>query len=193
MSAARKLRRKRDETQRLVEAYDVVAAPIFAAEWRPDCCLNGTRVALEVFRGLGLKARPMSVRAIACNASYLMALESHFKEHHPFAWAVMLDVEEVTDKPGWPGHVVAVVEGTTLVDSAAGQMSRPMKGLVVPQIVVAPWRDGLELQLPLSEGAILAYDERKKDRSYLDMPGFQNHAENREVAQRILAQLRLTR
>jgi hypothetical protein len=190
VSAVKKLRRRLAETDRIVESYSEVAGPVFAREFTPDCCLNATWIALHVFRQLGLTARPMSVRALACNRSYLMALESNFKEHHPFAWSVMLDVEEASDMPGWPGHVVAIVEGRLLVDSSAGQMSRPMKGIVVPQIVVAPWKDGRELQLQLPEGALLAYDERKADKSYLDMPGFRGHAENREVAREILDRIR---
>jgi len=93
--------------------------------FRPDHCVNGTRVATRVLARFGVRARPVSVTVGVYNdfawqlAQAGVAVED-WPEH---AWAV--GVDDGPAKPGrFAGHLVAEGKGWTL-DISAGQFHRP--------------------------------------------------------------------
>lgn len=197
-STARKLRRRGGGTQQLLAHYVEAAGPVLSEHFRPDCCLNATWVAIQVLSKLGVKAGAASVRMAAANREYLQWMQRDFQDEAAAraagAWSVAIDVDNISNiVNGWAGHLVAIVEGTTLLDSSAGQVSRPEKKIAVPQLVVTPWTPGEESQVTLPEGGLLAYDERASDKSFLEQPGFRGHDLNRDVARLILTKVKVVR
>lgn len=168
-------------------------------------CLNATRVLLDVMRSFNVRAEPLSVRAMAMNAIYMqkldeigrMPLESELNDWiAEGAWALGTDTRpESSDesKNQWAGHLVALVQDF-LVDAAAVQMSRPAKGIEIPDVFVAPVTPGfLKGKKPIvsvsDEGAQLFYWSRLGDRSWEKLSGFQRHGMNVELAEEIAGEM----
>lgn len=98
--------------------------------------------------------------------------------------------EQLAHLTGWSGHLVLVVNGRWFVDGSTAQMNRPAKNLLVPPIVltqIAPRHlRGCGFALPLSDGGRVAYRATPEVTEYEDLPGFQRHAVNLEVARRLV-------
>jgi hypothetical protein len=133
------------------------ARPMILAGWGPESCAVSTRIALDVCRAVGVSAKPLAVAVMAFNEPawplFLDGVPVH--EWPPEAWSVGIDPEERS-------HVVALVEGTTLLDLSADQLDRPEKRLRVPEPVVARvgpafLTDGDHLGLSDDEGTRLLY------------------------------------
>jgi len=193
--------------QQVIKLYIETAIPVFKDAFSPDCCLNGTRVTLEVLGRLGFKARPLVTHSLAMNAAFWTRLresgdwpqqevmDAWVKDG---AWAVGVDGVQPEAQKGYEGgHLVVVVQGL-LLDSAAGQFARPAKDIIVPPMVVASVKEEfLAGKAPLvlteegdSKGTVLTYNARPADRTYLDTPGFQPHHGNMKVVQCILETMR---
>lgn len=177
------------------------ANTILPEVFSPDCCLNGTRVVIEGLSKFGIRVEPVSVYVVAVNKAYkdftkelgdlptVEQLQADPRE----PWAIGVDTQNVARTDGWPGHLVAIVEGRFIVDAAAGQYSRPQRKIHIPNVVMAPaparfTRRGV-ISLPLPEDGQLEYKARKGDLSYENVAGFQRHAANLSVAARIVASL----
>lgn len=165
------------------------AAPVFAQRFTKDCCLNATRVLIEVFRDFGIPARAMVVRCVAGNAEYFASLAQ--EKELEGAWACACDAPSGFDGKHWDGHVVVFVRGM-LVDAASGNMSRPAKRIHVPDVyagtVPRGWeRGGVQHVVELPEDGALAYEALPKNRDHEKLPGFQRSPHNLEIAQTIKA------
>jgi hypothetical protein len=196
----------------LLRLYAEHAERVFRQRFRPDCCLNVTRIGLECLRELGLGAEPLSVRCMAMNRQYRQTVQrlgrppSSFDEAETGAWCVALEPDRdnlqwgpavLQGQPtGWAGHLVVIAQKRWLVDCSAGQMSRPERDIHVPQIVVTEVSDkftrkGRQHFLSLRNGGVLIY-QKKEDESYAAMPGFQQSTHNIEAAREILRRVRGT-
>jgi hypothetical protein len=94
-----------------------------------DHCINGTRVAVDVLRNFGVRAKPASVTVVVFNgfAWQLYTAGVPPIEWPPHAWSVGVDPNRSESRPGqWDGHLVAVGDDFTL-DISAGQFYRPGK------------------------------------------------------------------
>ena len=191
----------------LVHLFVEHATPILAERCAPNRCLNATRVCIDVMRAFGLKARPVSVKALAMNGIFRDRLESLGRwpteaEMDGWVaeggWALGIDTKG-TDADAannaWPGHLVAVVQQRWLVDASAIQMRRPDLGILLPDIFVG------EVQKPFlvgrgsagfesESGAILNYMARLDDESWKVMSGFQPHEFNTDMAREIAGRIR---
>ena len=188
----------------IIAAYADEAPEVFVKKFRQDCCINATRVLLDVFRHFDMKARPLSVECavhnkmlvdfIAAHNGVMPAEEVVDEWYEKGAWGVRIEGEVVTKDRGWAGHLVGIVQDRWLVDSSSGQMSRPEKGIHLPPILVAPAtrlflkaRERCILNGP--EGAVILYGAKLDDKSYETASGFQRHDFNREVAAEIIARM----
>lgn len=178
------------------------AGPVIRQRFRPDCCLNGTRVMIEVFRGFGIPARAAVVRVMAINAAWKeqalrLGRAPVAAELEGDAWAIGIgDPGPVETGGGWPGHVVCVVRDT-LVDTAAGNISRPLRNILVPDFVVTPlhrtWdRGDLGVEVQLPRNGTLLYHAVPGNRSHEGLPGFQRSKHNLDAAREIRARVAIT-
>lgn len=115
------------------------AAPVIARTFRPDCCLNATRVMIEVFRDFAIPARAVVVSVLAVNAAWVeqalaLGRVPDVRELAPAAWALGIDRPGPPEGSGWPGHVVVFARGR-LIDMAAGNIARPARRIYAPAYV----------------------------------------------------------
>ena len=143
---ARKSRNRRRRQERIIDAYLHHASEVFAAVFTPNCCLNASRVTLDVLRHFGITAHPESVLVSLYNPTWVLLVEAHGRrpvtEAEAQQWVAMGGwclgcggLKEPSEAHGgWDGHLVVRV-GSMIIDPSAGQFDRPEKGIMVPQIV----------------------------------------------------------
>lgn len=167
------------------------ALPVYKEMFTAHCCLNGTRCIIEVLRAFGVQARPVSVTAIAANRVWVERIKAKLAPlDDPDAWAIGVDTAGSGEEGKWPGHLVALVEGRWLLDVSAGQMNRPERNILIPTFFVAEWNGKKTQPYDLSDGGVVEYAPRRYDTSYLTQPGYQLHAGNREIIERISSAVR---
>jgi hypothetical protein len=196
-----KRQRKRIEKARsVIDTYVEHAAEVFPRHFTKDCCINATRVLVEVMAHFGVSAQPLSVSCVAHNKILVDCIEKHRgslteaevdEAYDNGAWGVRIETGKQVKPNGWPGHLVAVVNNKWLVDSSAGQMSRPHKGIQLPPIVVVPatrrFQSGDELcVLTGPEGALLLYEAKPGDTSYVTASGWERHPGNLAVVAEVI-------
>ena len=184
-------------------AYALAAPAIIYKHFNETCCLNATRVFIDVASSFDIKAEPVVVRAIVMNAKQLELLKEHgefpqnpdvIKEWAALgAYSVVIDALEDPgpagmELRGWSGHLVAVV-GTTMVDSSSRQLSRPKHAMEYPDVAlvrVPPgFADGMSVSIELPNGVAGHYKSIPGVERYKKMPGWQRHIGNLEVAREI--------
>jgi hypothetical protein len=194
-----------------VRLFAEEAAIVLGSHCGAARCVNATRVCLDAMRAFHVRAEALSVDAILVNAAWLELTAnlgrglnegpSSPEELEVFqrrgAWAVGIDTKaRSTDNEHnvWPGHLVAVVQKEWIIDGAAVQMSRPTKGMHLPDVFVgyAPrnfLRGRDRATYASGEGARLVYEARVKDRSWETLSGFQCHEHNATMTHEIVARM----
>jgi hypothetical protein len=202
MGRQARLRKRRARLRRAadcIQLYERVAAQVLPQHFSADCCINGTRVALDVLAHFGVEARPVPVRAFAFNKVMYERLTAE-----PEPDQAMLDqwiaeggwscgiVGDAND--GWPYHLVALAEGY-LIDSASGQFYRPQHDICVAPVIALPIQPGFEQGAPMrvvnEVGTVLQY-ERVDDSTYEDVSGFQRSPWNLDVIKKVIAEMSAT-
>jgi hypothetical protein len=181
-----------------VRLFERVATPILRRDLMDTRCVNATRICLDVMRAFNVRALPLSVQAVAMNCTYRakvaelgrMPTDEELSRwvHDDGAWAIGIDVRESandTNANAWGGHLIAIVQDW-IVDSAALQLSRPSKGISIPDIFIgATSRRFIKgkgsVGFESDNGAILTYTPRPEDESWKTLPGFQSHSYNTEI------------
>ena len=154
------------------------AWPIIQADHPTIPSVSATRVLLDVFKQLGVRASPLVAGLRAFNAGYHQLARQ--LGHAPStaelfagrastgAYALGVGVGVSSAAHRWPGHLVALVEadeGPYLVDVTAGQISRPRHGITTGPLVV-PYQPGQALLHALDAGASVLYTPQPRDTSY---------------------------
>ena len=101
--------------------------------FRPDHCINGTRVAVRTLERFGVRAHPVSVQFLLFNrfAWELYNAGVPVDDWPEHAWSLGVGPrEEIRDEDHFDGHLVCEGEDWTL-DISAGQFDRPGR-IVVP-------------------------------------------------------------
>jgi len=186
----------------MIRLYVKVATPIMRERFTDNRCLNATRVCLEVMSALNVRCKPVSVNALAWNKTWADQVDRAGRlptdEELPRwvadgGWSLAIDTREESNDPennAWAGHLVAIVQDH-LVDSAAIQMSRPLKSMPMPDIFVGlatpKFLKGKESLVFASDtGSFLSYRLRSDDDGvWWDLPGFEPSVHNMEVAAEI--------
>ncbi len=177
-----------------------VASEVFAERWPPDHCLPGSRVAVEVFKKLGIDAKPLSAETLAMNRVWReqVAAKGRWPESQQEAdrWVAAGGFSfAVTPAPRldqWAGHLVVIARGC-LVDSAAVQFQRPDKKLTPPDIVVADlsprfW-DGEPMTVEFEDGSCIMY-RALPDKSFLDQLAYSRLPGTLDVAAEVVARMK---
>lgn len=177
-----------------IQLYEQVASRVLPWHFSADCCINGTRVALDVLTHFGITARPVPVRAFAFNKVMYDRFTANGEPDEATmsqwvaegGWSVGI-AGDATD--GWPYHLVALAAGY-LIDSASGQFYRPQHHIYVAPVIALPVQDGFEQGAPMQvandKGTVLRY-ERVADATYKDISGFQRSPWNRDVVNQVIA------
>lgn len=183
-----------------LDAVAAAAEAVLPQHFGPRCCLNASRVLIDVLARRKINARPVSVKMTAFNAKWYELLrakqgwpESQTESDEWAAqggYAVGIDVDDLSGQDGWPGHLIVAAAGC-IIDPSAGQVHRPQHKIIVPPVFGAAITEGFldgktPLVYELPEGGRISYMVRPDDRSYLDMPGFKRSPHNTEAARAVL-------
>lgn len=99
-----------------------------------DTCIPAAYHALATLRERGIPARVASMDVVAMNWPYVEWLKRQSEGHSdplpPWAWSVGI-THRNPHRDGYLSHLVCVTKGKVL-DCSAGQMSRPERGMPVP-------------------------------------------------------------
>jgi hypothetical protein len=197
-----KLRDAHKRDQRIVAAYVKAATAVFPRHFNPDCCLNGTRVAIEVLdEHFGIPCEPVPCRMFVGNKIAADLIDAHPDaepdEATQLAWraagAWMIVVDGALDESGYGRHLICVAAGT-MVDSAFGQFHRPQHGILAPLVIAGEVgssfrREGKQF-VGASDGSFAIYtrdDAEVAAREYATLSGFQRSGHNLEVAAAVIA------
>ncbi len=172
----------------VIAAYRDVASKVLPRHLSPDRCVNATAICLRVLRKYRVPAEAISVEAECHNADAGLAVD---KDGDPYS--AFLSKEPGTE--GWIGHVVAVAAGL-LIDSAASQMSRPPRGILVPEVLLVPLQypppeDGWQSFISSGSGIVVRYRAHPEDRGHLELPGWRNPYNRRVVREIVKGMKRL--
>lgn len=144
-------------------------------------CILHTRLAVDVLRELGIRARPMAARVIVGNASWArlgrqLGRLPTSAEWGDETWCVGIGFGEDPrrDRPGYDGHVFAVVDERWALDLTLDQTSRPAHGMrLAPHF----WEASPEflagdepMALRAPDESIAIYYAEPEERGYLTVP-----------------------
>ena len=176
--------RNKSLRKRIIPLYEKLAPSILLDHFSPDCCINGTRVAIEVLSHFGIKARPLTTEVIIFNKIYWDKLTERGDFPGPAelerwwrdgAWSLGC-MGGKGDGPGWGYHLVAVAQGH-VIDSASGQYRRPEKAIDmpddgVPHVRRVPFRrrGGSRRVLGRCYGELQSSTRHSRIRDYLGVP-----------------------
>ena len=190
-------------TDSLVARYVEVATPFLEANYRADRCLNASWICVEAMRRVNVEARALSVNTILMNRAWgqLMKATRWQPTQEQMdecakrgGHSVGIDFVDRPDN-GFPGHVVAIVAESTLIDGASGQFSRPQKDLYVPPVMWVPapaeflTGDMNVLQMN-DQGSVLIYSARPDDDRHEGTPGFDASPHNLEAVDAIVEDMK---
>ncbi len=172
--------------------YQMAAQRIIPRYFNATCCLNGTRVAMLALAEWGIEVQPQPVDVQAMNAAFWDLFQRREEPGSP-AWkekgAFAMSVDTETESPErWPGHMVGIVD-EFIIDSSSGQFSRPDRGIEVDAVSVIPIQDWPSY-IGNASGAVLRYEKLDRD-DYERTRGFQVTPENMEVAEQVIAVMRM--
>ena len=202
-----KAQRKRDRernynrTVRLLRMYRTAATAVLPRFFAPNCCLNGTRVAMEVLRYFDVEVTPVATNAMVFNKIWFNRMEAvgdrDVSTEDVEGWqrdgGWSLAVGPKSEGPGYSAHVIGLVKDVHwFVDSSFGQFSRPQHAINTDTVLVHPYIPEFEtgdeiISLVNAEGAVFWYKHLLAERGFESISGFQNHADNHKVTLAVLA------
>lgn len=167
-----------------------MAPPILEANSRTiQRCIMSTAVGVNVLQAFGITdARPLSLTLDVVNAAYLDwvregkpggIFEYQRRNCHVLSAGYppgTPGIQPIPDdaRPGWHGHVVVWVPSVqTIIDLNMGGMSRPQKGMAMPDSAVLklPTLEGFDYDLP--NGGKMRIVGKADDWSFTDAKDWQ--------------------
>lgn len=150
----------------------------FAGRFQPSACIAASAVLFEAATYFGHDANVLAVDTIAANPEAIAQLDAGtpVDDWPDEAWSVGTSHDERCGIPGrYDGHVVCIVDGT-LVDLTAGQMSRPKRGLVIPEVIVADGSLASEGEIDLPGGHRITYVARPEQTGWKRAPDWKRRS-----------------
>jgi len=168
--------------------------------WRPDSCIESTRVGLAVLERYGYSARPVVTGVVAANAAAIPLARRGVPvpEWPKGAWTVGVTAEGNHLPDRFDGHLVLVLRRAggrrLLIDLSADQMDRPERDLRIrgPIIGALPsiWTPEDPLTLTSVDGVKVSYWPVLGLTTYRDSVSWQGRKEEvEETVARIVARL----
>lgn len=166
MGKASRMRQERQEHRAaVIAAYERIARIIFPRHFEPDCCINATRVCVEVMKHFDVPVAPKVVGFTVMNRIWKEKMLEHGgwpgSKERSDEWAAegahagSIGGEETEN--GWPHHLVAVGCGT-LIDSSSGQASRPHLGITIPFSIAVPYKEWPVIYETVDGGMAIYYE-----------------------------------
>jgi hypothetical protein len=201
--ARRERQQQRDsfkfDVSKFLEMYKMTAPAIIYKHFTASCCLNATRIFIDVADAYGITAQPAEVGVRIYNKKFWdhinmcsEAPDGAEVQRWLDDGAYMIEVDITRTKLGpneWAGHLVAMV-GHTMVDSSARQFSRPLVGINAPDVLMADtnpaFREGRSMFLEMLGGAVADYKLLDRAPTYEGKLGFRQHAGNLDAARLII-------
>lgn len=180
-------------------------------EWGrlPDACIAATRVAIHALAEKRVPARALHVSVVAYNPPYRELLEARHADPEGWdslphdekerltvewrergAWSVLLGfgADPRAKRPGYDGHVVAIVKERWLLDLTIGQAARPHKGIHLEAGFAPVDRDFLRGEKPITfkfgDATAIYYAEPER-RGYLLAPDWKHARRGDPLAQEL--------
>jgi hypothetical protein len=166
-----------EEKERLIAVASLVPA-LVTPVYGPNSCIPTTRVVIGALEGLGIKARPLSVRTNVINERYLTAVEelgrpfrdkAEAMEWHRSRGVFSYGIGAKHAAGTWPGHLVAVVRERVLLDLTIGQANHPEYDMVLSPIfgeVSGRFLNGNHPASMDNNGCRVIYEAMPRDRGY---------------------------
>jgi hypothetical protein len=156
-------------------------------------CINGTRVAVQALRRLGIKAKPISVGFMLFNkaAHDLMVADVPIARwpEHAHSLGRGPGHNGAPASPGmWDGHLIAEGDGFTL-DLSAGAMNRPGKIESKPWVIWQNLPPTGQVCLEQDNGQVMYLERWPANNGWRQSPGWQrlHGAEVDEILRRMNA------
>ncbi len=123
-----------DKRTKAVEIILTRGVRIIHEHFRPDCCIAATRIAMDVLAPCGFHVAPLPVQVILVNKVGVDAINTHgwpngeeqireFQQKYGY-WSIGLGYDW-PGSVGWPGHLVALLNGDHILDLTLSQAHRP--------------------------------------------------------------------
>lgn len=125
----------------------------------PNRCIAATKTGIKVLRYFGINATPVPCDLTVGNLAWVKWVEGgdlRAETMPDAAWSVHVGRRN-TDGPGYNGHVMIRADDM-LVDLNFGQVSRPQKGLEVPDATAFPL-DGKRMEAFETGDKVVYFDE----------------------------------
>ena len=182
----------------------LIADELIRAGPRGGSCITATRVAVDVLHILGIRAVPLSVNLFVLNAPLIARLWKYPKLPDTGRELDQWNAEDGSSlqvigggnsQPGlWPGHLVAVVERTWMIDLSFKQAELRQRGVQLPEFLVWPAsKKFLRGDEPLDLATIgrtgLIYEAKPRDSSYHTAPFWNRKGESAPIVKRVLNRL----
>lgn len=152
--------------------FQAAALPIFRSTFRPDCCIAATRVTMRVLRRYRYHVNELPTHVLVANPAYMKGKRTIEEGARCISIGTpgeKATVDKVTG--GWNGHLVAVVEGSWLVDPSAWQFDRPEKQIKSNAIIVTRaehrFHRAKSFSIGSDDGTTIIY-EPTRDRGYIE-------------------------
>lgn len=186
--------------QELFEGLAPLLAPALEAEFRRrDLCILATRIALDVAAYFGVRAEPVSTRAVVYNAAFAAHIERGFEDVDIARWKPLDGSYSVgvgfglpnggVPIPGrWNGHLITVAGGW-FGDFSIGQAERPRYDILTGPAIVAPFPQADAWRGELSSGAVVEY-QVTRDLSYRRGPDWTDKARRRPIVGAMIRRLK---
>lgn len=153
----------------------------------PGTCICGVRLASLVLRKWHFRVQPLSVTVHIYNAAYIAkgrepkSDEEAFQWREEGVWSIELGARGIKRPGGWPGHLVAILNGNAMLDLTLNQACRPNKGIVLEPIIGGVSKDflvGKELAEITTNGCQLIYQPFPDDKSFILAGDWRSNHEN---------------
>jgi len=185
-----------------ISDFAVVARPIIRDVFPTDSCIASSRIAIAALGAFGLRVQPIAAtvqvdnailhRLLSANATPSAAEVTTWQALGAYGVAIGQGIPaQCTDDDGWHGHLVAVANGTWLIDASADQMNRPKAGIELPGVFVVPLPTPLPacpsaIQMDLPDGSHLVYGLHPSNRTFRTARDWELSARAQAVVQTII-------
>ncbi len=158
-----------------------VPASMSALGVRRDSCILHTRVAVDVLARLGVSARPLAVKVTVANSEWVRLGKRLNRPPERDEWTddtwvlgMGFGLDPRQTRPGYDGHVIAIVNERFALDLTLDQASRPERSMVVGPHYWPAHPMFLRGERPdvhvSTDGSVAIYQANPDERSFTQYP-----------------------
>jgi len=170
----------------ILHLYQAAALEVCMTTQPWTCCLQATRVAIDVLDAFGLTVTPQPVYCYVFNRSAWRWETSGSSSKRPDdAYTSGTDPSKCPEG-AWPAYLIGIHE-EAIIDGAMNQFGDDKKGLYVDDVSVFPFeQNDWPACIINSKGTVTFYIKAENSPSFEDLPGFQRTEASQALARRVL-------